>query len=113
MKKNIFLVLLMLCILWPQKVFAQDNLIEAKQEYIVYEGEYEVFITDYFIYDASGITVTREKVYNGKIVPDRKIYITETGENGVMYGGTLYLVSYTYSNNKTIAIYQGTLTVIS
>lgn len=59
---------------------------------------------------SDNISVTRQVIYEGKIVPERQIFWQET-INGVACTGTLKLSEVIYKDNKTMAIYRGTLTV--
>ena len=109
MKKITFLVIIMAsCILWSKNAYAQEILQETTQEYTLLEGEQEVLVTDYYAYSSSSIFLKRKMTYLGFVVPDRTItgYVVD---KGIVYSGTLYLVNYTYFNNQTIALYEGTL----
>ncbi len=53
--------------------------------------------------------VSREVTYEGKVSPPRQTFWRES-ISGTAYTGTLTLVYSRYINNKTIAIYEGTLT---
>ena len=112
MKRTFLLLVMIMCMLYPQPIHGEENLIAVKQEFVIYEDGIEVLIRDYLEYHGSGITVTREKIYGGIVIPDSSIGFTEI-EDGVTYSGTLYLVSYRHTKSQTIAIYQGTLTAVN
>ena len=54
------------------------------------------------------LNVTKEFTYSGIITPSSSLSWTESS-GGVTYSGTLYLQSFYYNNNKTVATYKGTL----
>lgn len=112
MKRTALILVIVMCMLCPQPTYAEENLVAVKQEFVIYEEGIEVLVRDYMEYSSLGITVTREKVYSGIVIPDSSIEYTVT-ENGTTYSGTLYLSSYRHTKSQTIAIYQGTLTAIN
>ena len=72
---------------------------------------YEVHGTTYVQLTADSIFVTRQVSFDGFVVPSDKLFGQE-GINQVTYSGTLKLASYSFNakTQKTIAIYEGTLT---
>ena len=68
------------------------------------------YTEDGIYYEIRGeISLSREVTYEGKVSPPRQTFWRES-ISGTAYTGTLTLVYSRYINNKTIAIYEGTLT---
>ena len=61
----------------------------------------------------AGMNVSRTVIYYGKITPEREISWRET-INGIQYTGILHLAKSDYDpvENKTTAVYRGTLTPV-
>lgn len=69
---------------------------------------YEINQSDEIAVFSSSYTVERRIVFDGLLTPPSSIQVMES-ERGSYYSGTLYLISYNQLNNKTTAIYKGTL----
>ena len=52
--------------------------------------------------------VTREIIFSGRVNPPATLS-QSVEEQGIVYAGTLRLIRFVYSNNQTIAYYQGYL----
>lgn len=74
------------------------------KEGIYYEVHGEVSLP----YASDSITVTRQVTYEGKVTPESQISWTESID-GIICTGTLKLTQFSYRNNKTVAVYRGTL----
>lgn len=69
---------------------------------------YEVYGENISYYASETVTVTRTVVYEGIVQPSSTLYWEEEID-GEWYAGTLSRVKYNISNNKTTAVYTGTL----
>lgn len=108
MKRLVVSIFFLLSMFIPVSVNAQNK--EEIQEYEIEENDSIIYVVDNIVFLESGAQTTRQVVYEGIIVPDQTIYVTAKNQkDGITYGGTLYLISYTYQNNQTIAVYKGTL----
>ena len=104
----------MICMLltYSLPVFAESNLVITTSyttEGIFYDAialENERYMP---LSDTDTITLTQEITYSGIISPSAFIPWTEIVD-GTTYSGTLYLQSFSYTSNKTSAIYKGILT---
>ena len=108
MKKFIsFITLCMLLICFPTHISANSPSITGyTQDGIFYEAiTLEENLNFTIVPFSDTMSLTKEITYNGIITPKNSITWSET-ISGTTFSGTLYLQSFYYSNNKTIATYK-------
>lgn len=87
-------------------VLAVNNVIQT-EEFICYFDE-ECYVEENILYYANSLVVTKKITFEGTVTPGRTIEHMQT-RDGITYRGTLSLISCQYQDNKTIAVYKGTL----
>ena len=117
MKKKLFLLLFLSCVLFlSQSTCAMDQppLTTGYNDtgiyYEVYELETSFAITTYAT--ASSVVVSRQFKFQGMIVPPKTQEYVEV-IRGTTYRGTIKLASFTYENGNTLAHYTGMLTSVN
>ena len=116
-KLNYLLVLSIVCLpllfrfTIPVCALSKVNIIEDEKtgDYLYYykldsNPEDTLFDT----YSITSAYVTRQVIFEGRIAPPAELPWSET-LNGSTYSGTLYLSTFGYVENQTIATYVGTL----
>lgn len=113
MRKNYILTsFFILSLLFPFSVqAAEQSSAQNITGYTIDNIQYEVYGTDFVQLTTNSIFVSRKITYDGFCIPSKQISWKEEIE-GVTYSGTLTLIRNSFDANtqKTIAVYEGTLT---
>lgn len=111
----IFMMLSMECMA-QSNVEIGKNTNEVKEILEIYVGYgytetgiyYEVYGENILYCALEAVTVTRTVVYEGVVQPDSTLYWEEEID-GEWYAGTLSRIKFSIYDNKTTAVYEGTL----
>ena len=87
-------------------VLAVNN-ITPTEEFICYFDD-DCYVEKSILYYENSLVVTKKITFEGTVTPGRTIEHMQT-RDGITYRGTLSLISCQYQDNKTIAVYKGTL----